>query len=125
MPYIKDMGGTPPTQYILTPNKMRKIETEMNAAIATGRNWSKANTSVTFEGDVAEVRLHGHKIAEIGEGWIQLWSRGYETTTTKSRINAVLEANGLPGERVFQKAYQWFVTQKGGPIPFFDGMILR
>ena len=105
---------------------MRKIEKEMNAAIASGQDWSKANTSVhhNAEEGVAIVRLHGNKIAEIGEGWIQLWSQGYETTTTKSRMNAILEENGLPGERVFQKAYDWFVQQEGGPIPFFDGIRL-
>lgn len=123
MPYIKCMGGTP-TQHTLHTFQMRKIEREMNAAIAQGKNWSKANTSVTFEGEVAEVRLHGHKIAEIGEGWIQLWAHGYETTTTKSRMNAILAENGLPGERVFQKAFNWFVQQEGGPIPFFDGIRL-
>ena len=105
---------------------MRKIESQMNAAIAEGRDWQSGNTSVHFneEEQVAIVRLHGNKIAEIGEGFIQLWSQGYETTTTKSRMNAILEENGLPGERVFAKAYTWFVQQEGGPIPFFDGIRL-
>ena len=125
MPYIKDMGETPQTtslQTIMT----RKIEREMNAAIASGKEWRKANTEVTHNADgVACVYLHGHKIAEIGEGWIQLWSHGYETTTTKSRMNAILAENGIPGECVFQKAFNWFVQQEGGPIPFFDGMRLN
>ena len=105
---------------------MRKIESQMNAAIAEGRDWQSGNTSVHFNSEegVAIVRLHGNKIAEIGEGWIQLWSQGYETTTTKSRMNAILAENGLPGERVFAKAYTWFVQQEGGPIPFFDGIRL-
>ena len=93
---------------------MRKIETEMNAAIASGTNWSKANTSVTFEGEVAEVRLHGNLIAKIGEGFIELFDGGWQTTTTKSRLNAILDANGLPGERVFAKRFEWFVSQAGG-----------
>ena len=49
---------------------MRKIEKEMNAAIAAGTNWSKANTTVTMDGEVAEVRLHGNLIAKVGEGFI-------------------------------------------------------
>jgi len=105
---------------------MRKIERQMNLAIAEGRDWKQANTQVNCDSNgVARVYLHGHKIAEIGEGWIQLWAHGYETTTTKSRMNAILAENGLPGERVFQKAFNWFVQQEGGPIPFFDGMCLR
>ena len=49
---------------------MRKIEAQMNAAIAQGRDWQSGNTSVHFndEEQVAIVRLHGNKIAEI-QGW--------------------------------------------------------
>ena len=33
-----------------------------------------------------------------------------QSNTTKSRLNAILEYNGLPGEkRVYQKAYVWNV----------------
>ena len=105
---------------------MRKIESQMNAAIAKGIDWKSGNTSVHFneEEQVAIVRLHGNKIAEIGEGFITLFDGGWQSTTTKSRLNAILEENGIPGERVFQKAYQWFVSQEGGPIPFFSGMRL-
>lgn len=105
---------------------MRKIETQMNAAIAQGTNWSSGNTTVTFQvPDVAEVRLHGNLIAKIGEGWIQLWDGGWQSKTTKSRLNAILAENGLPGERVFAKQFDWFVDQVGGPIPFFSGMRLN
>lgn len=124
MPYIKGMGGKP-TQHTLHTLQMRKIETEMNRAIATGTNWSKANTSVSFEGEVAEVRLHGNLIARVGEGFIELFDGGWQTTTTKSRLNAILAENGIPGERVFQKAFDWFVSQEGGPVPFFSGMRLN
>ena len=115
--YIKRVKGT--------PLHMRKIETQMNAAIAKGTNWSSGNTTVTFQvPDVAEVRLHGNLIAKIGEGWIQLWDGGWQSKTTKSRLNAILAENGLPGERVFAKSFDWFVQQEGGPIPFFSGMRL-
>lgn len=120
------MGGTPPTN-TLHSNQMRKIEREMNQAIAQGRDWSKANTSVHFNSEegVAIVRLHGNKIAEIGEGFITLFDGGWQTTTTKSRLNAILDANGIPGERVFAKNFDWFVSQAGGAIPFFSGMRLN
>jgi len=106
---------------------MRKIEAQMNAAIAQGRDWQSGNTSVHFndEEQVAIVRLHGNKIAEIGEGFITLFDGGWQTTTTKSRLNAILSENGLPGERVFAKAFDWFVQQEGGPVPFFSGMRLN
>ena len=45
---------------------MRKIEAQMNAAIAGRRNWSKDNTRVEVNkhGDTF-VYLHGHNIATI------------------------------------------------------------
>ena len=106
---------------------MRKIETLMNKAIAKGeRDWKLANTVVqTDDNGVARVFLYGNQIAEIGEGYIQMWDGRHQTHTTKSRLNAILEANGIPGEFVFQKNFQWFVNYEGGPIPFFSGMRLN
>ena len=101
---------------------MRKIETLMNKAIANGNDWSRDNTRVESFGDIAHVYLHGNLISRIGEGWIQLFDGGWQSRTTKSRLNAILEANGLPGEYVFQRNYQWFVNYNGSPIPFFSGM---
>ena len=106
---------------------MRKIETQMNAAIAAGRNWASANTSVQMDGEVATVFLHGNKIAEIGEGYIQIWDGGWQSNTTKSRINAIFDGNGIQGEGVFQKNWSWFarIAQGSGEfatVPFFSGM---
>ena len=104
---------------------MRKIEAQMNAAANASRDWSSANTSVHCHEGVSVVRLHGNKIAEVGEDFITLFDGGWQTTTTKSRLNAILSENGLPGERVFAKAFDWFVQQEGGPVPFFSGMRLN
>ncbi len=124
MLYIRCMGGNPTQHTLISLNTMRKIESQMNDAIAAGRNWSSANTSVQMTDEVACVYLHGNKIAEVGEGFIRLWDGGYQSNTTKSRLNAILEANGLPGERVFAKNFDWYVQQVGGPIPFFSSMRL-
>ena len=94
----------------------------MNKAIENGNDWSLDNTRVETFGDIAHVYLHGNLISKIGEGWIQLFDGGWQSKTTKSRLNAILEANGLPGERVFQRNFQWFVNYNGSPIPFFSGM---
>ena len=107
---------------------MRKIETQMNTAIANGINWQSANTAVTYDeqSDVSRVYLHGNHIATIGEGFIELYDGGWQSNTTKSRLNAIHESNGLPGERVYQKAYVWNVRlQDGTSIPFFSGMRLN
>ena len=105
---------------------MRKIEQQMNNAIAAQKDWSNANTRVENLDGVSYVYLHGHKIAEVGEGFITLYDGGYQTATTKSRLNAVLSENGLPGERVYQKDYVWNVRLTDGTsIPFFSGMRLN
>ena len=101
---------------------MRKIETLMNKAIENGNDWSSDNTTVQTVDEVAHVYLHGNLISKIGEGFIELFDGGYQSKTTKSRLNAILSANGLPGEYVFQRNYQWFVNYNGSPIPFFSGM---
>ena len=106
---------------------MRKIEQQMNKAITAGDNWSSSNTTVTFDPleEVSIVHLHGNKIAEIGEGFIRMWDGGWQSNTTKSRLNAILEEHGLPGERVFAKNFEWRVRmQDGSSIPFFSSMRL-
>ena len=107
---------------------MRKIERLMNAAISNGKNWSSANTSVTHTDDVAQVRLHGNLIAEIGDNFIRLFDGGWQSNTTKSRLNAILAEHGEQGDGVFQKNWQWFVQMNTAQgltvVPFFSSMRL-
>ena len=105
---------------------MRKIETAMNRAITAGVDWKQDNTEVLYspERGASYVHLHGNHIATIGEGFIELYTCGYKTNTTKSRLNAILREHGN-GDSVFQKNYQWFVSVNGEIVPFSEGMILR
>ena len=109
---------------------MRKIEQQMNNAIQNNLNWQSANTSVHFneEENVSIVRLHGNKIAEVGDTFIQLFDGGWQTNTTKSRLNAILSEHGESGDKVFQKDFDWFVqmnTAQGlSVVPFFSSMRL-
>lgn len=98
----------------------------MNAAISAGKDWKSANTAVINNDDIAMVFLHGNKIAEVGENFIRLFDGGWQSNTTKSRLNAILAAHGIDGERVFQKQFNWFLSiANGGAIPFFSGMRLN
>jgi len=103
---------------------MRKIELQMVAAIKDSKDLKVANTEVISCTNVSDVYLHGHLIARIGETWIELFDGGWQTKTTKSRLNAILSAFGMDGECVFQKNFQWFVNYNGSTIPFFSGMRL-
>jgi hypothetical protein len=54
-----------------------------------------------------------------------LFDGGWQTPTTKSRLNAILSAHGVDGEYIFQKKGLWFLNFEGSPIPFFSGMRLN
>ena len=99
---------------------MRKIESEMQAAIAERRNWSKSNTCVSVDSDNnTTVTLHGNTIATIfNNGDMRLSSCGWETVTTKSRLNAIIDVF-LSGCHIFQRDFTWYVGDMN--TPFFDG----
>lgn len=108
---------------------MRKIEQQMNQAITDNVNWQSANTSVVYceETGESKVYLHGNHIATVGEDFVMIFDGGYQSNTTKSRLNAICDEHCIDGEGVFQKAYKWFVrvTKDGGKTfeveEFFSG----
>jgi len=108
---------------------MRKIEQQMNQAITDNVNWQSANTSVVYCEETGEstVYLHGNHIATVGEDFVMIFDGGYQSNTTKSRLNAICDEHCIGGEGVFQKAYKWFVrvTKDGGKTfeveEFFSG----
>ncbi len=110
---------------------MRKIESQMCSAVRFKHDFAKDNTSVTIveenERPVAEVRLHNNLIARIGDGFMQLSSAGWETVTTKSRLNALLRDGVFNGTgcSIFQKDFYWyFDSAETGTVDFVDGMII-
>ena len=119
------MGDNAPFHFTNSPN-MRKIEQQMNDAVANNKNWQSANTSVHFneENGVSIVRLHGNKIAEIGDDYLQIFDGGWQTTTTKSRLNALIDrfCNAVT-DGVFQKDYQWYIRDNNVTRDFDNGYI--
>ena len=93
---------------------MRKIESQMNAAITNGKDWKNANTEVTNIDGVSYVYLHGNLIAEVDDNGIKLYDGGWQSNTTKSRLNAILDEHGIAGEGVFQKNFTWFIRLYNG-----------
>ncbi len=110
---------------------MRKIEREMQQAIcnlSNGQTWRKSNTEVAknSEGDTS-VYLHGNRIAFVSQfGDITLSSCGWDTPTTKSRLNAILDTF-LHGFHVWQRNFTWYIGNTGNcgayknADVFFDG----
>lgn len=100
---------------------MRKIELEMNYAIAHGKNWSKDNTMVRTNSQtgLVDVYLHGHHIASV-DVHTRSWSSWYgkltvnretlsrwPTNTTKSRLRAL-------GADVYTKSFTTYLD--GEPV---------
>ena len=107
---------------------MRLIEKQMNFALSNKANWGKSNTQVVYNESTncSSVYLHGHQIATLDHvnQALKLSSCGYQTNTTKSRLNAILCEIDY-GCKVFQKNWDWyFKSNNNQTVDFWDGMIL-
>ena len=92
---------------------MRKIESQMCSAIQRNINWQSSNTAVTFDEEtgISTVYLHGNKIAEVSDNDMTIFDGGWQSNTTKSRLNALCSEFCIAGEGVVQKNFQWFVRK--------------
>ena len=108
---------------------MRKIETQMNSAIRSRRDWHSGNTRVEITEDKrALVYLHGNLIANVEDNLVQIFDGGWQSNTTKSRLNAIIEEFLIPYQGVFQKNWNWFVKLSEdftNCIPFESGMVIN
>ena len=102
---------------------MRKIEEQMNQALRNFSNWSSGNTTVTSTKEEMLVHLHGNHIATVNKATmtINLFDGGWQSNTTKSRLNAILN-EFADGCSVFQRNFTWFVSTFYGFKPFVSGM---
>ena len=109
---------------------MRKIEREMCAALTNERNWRKDNTSVEWttlnDEYYAEVRLHGHIIGEYHPRSKEMWlgDAGWQTVTTKSRLNALIGEFVRPADGIFQKDWTWYLIHDGATLPWTGNGVL-
>ena len=105
---------------------MRQIERDMLSAIKLGKCWRKANTEVyTNDNNASLVYLHGNHIATVTYNKVSVFDGGWQTNTTKSRLNAII--NSLCDGRmfgVFQKNYQWFIKDAVVNVEFENGYTL-
>ena len=104
---------------------MRKVEMQMNTAIRNRVNWSGGNTTVMINenNNKAKVFLHGNLIAEVCNEFVAIFDGGWQTVTTKSRLNALL-AEFRPQARVFQKDFVWFIKHGKNNFVFQSGSLV-
>jgi hypothetical protein len=76
---------------------MRKIESDLIRAINTGAPFNAGNTRIDRVGDDLRVRLHGNLIACREHGLWTFCLAGWNTSTTRSRINAIAHEYGAHG----------------------------
>jgi len=108
---------------------MRKIETQMNQALRTFSNWSSGNTTVTSTPNEMKVHLHGNHIATLDKITMDLFifDGGWQSNTTKSRLNAILHEFTYGDCSVIQRNFTWFLNDRlfNKPVPFFSGMAIN
>ena len=99
----------------------------MNRAIVNKNDWSNSNTEVNYNSntDCSSVYLHGNQIATVDHNTnaVKLSSCGWQSVTTKSRLNAILQ-EVITGASVFQRNWNWFINYNNATHDFNDGMIL-
>ena len=89
----------------------------MIQAIVDKRGWHKSNTAVMYSPSrqVSCVYLHGNLIAVVDKDTVQVYDGGWQSNTTKSRLNALindLTAGHING--VYQQDFHWYVSDKHG-----------
>jgi len=111
---------------------MRLIERQMINAIQHKLDWRKDNTEVLYSPsrDVSCVYLHNNLIATIDKHSVEIYDGGWQSNTTKSRLNAII--NGLcdgVNQGVYQHKFEWFIQddEDGAKftIPFDNGYTFK
>ena len=96
---------------------MRQIEQNLiNAIRERKKAWSQDNTTISYNENTEtyDVFLHGNKIASIDydNREVLLSSCGWRTSTTKSRLNAILTALRADGG-IRQIRNRWQICTNG------------
>tara|TARA_R100001443_G_scaffold112196_1_gene125572 strand:+ start:1215 stop:1556 length:342 start_codon:yes stop_codon:yes gene_type:complete len=95
---------------------MRKVEQQMCEAIQSNKNWTSGNTSVITEDNTSKVYLHGNHIATVDDDSMTIFDGGWQSNTTKSRLNALCDEFCVAGEGVFQQDFAWYVRLFVGAV---------
>lgn len=88
---------------------MRKITSNAIQAFNSARNFKDGATEVQSGDGITHLLLHGHNIARIGPDGLEINLCGWNTPTTRERLN------GLPSVSVSTK--QGYAFLNGKPIP--------
>ena len=96
---------------------MRKISLDSATALVNNKGFKRDNTTVRN----GVMRLYNNPIVWIEKGVLNLSDCGWQTVTTKDRLNAVLSVFNLG--HIFQKDYEWFYSDQDGSITSFNSFM--
>ncbi len=103
---------------------MRLIEQQMCNAVINKNDWRKDNTEVMYSPsrNVCCVYLHKNLIATIDDSSVEIYDGGWQSNTTKSRLNALINTL-CDGTRcgVYQHKFEWFITYNHETVEFEHG----
>jgi hypothetical protein len=68
-------------------------------------------------------QYHATKVVQWDDRKIILNSNGWQTYTTKARMNQTSNQFML-GFSIYQENFKWYVLHKGKTVPYYDGMEL-
>ena len=95
---------------------MRLIEQQMIDAIKERKDWKKDNTrieTINYNDTYvcSNVYLHNNLIGVIGTNQVEVYDGGWQSNTTKSRLNAIIKGlcDGFTCS-VYQHKFEWFIT---------------
>ena len=87
--------------------------------------WCVNNWGTKWDAGDVDIEYQDSEILELefdtASNDFNISSAGWETVTTKSRLNAILE-EFCDGARVVQRDFEWFLSDFGTLKPFVDGM---
>lgn len=93
---------------------MRKVSKQTAYAFKCKRPLKVGNSKVEYLEAMGQVEyyLHGNRIAKLRNGVLELTNCGWNTVTTKERLNSILTMMELP-YRIYQKNFEWFIGGNG------------
>lgn len=104
---------------------MRKITEHAAWAFVCRENFRQSNTQVLVMGDTVTLGLHGNAIARREGGKLSISLAGWDTLTTRERLNGLLDVLGLDSRLVRVKGETVLVTGSDtAEMPLYDWVTL-
>ena len=106
---------------------MRKITEQAVKAFMNGESKSFGNTMVEHliqpHMTSTHLYLHGNEIGRLSNNVLTIDSCGWETNTTKERLNGLLSQYGLGN--IYSENKEWFYQNGAYIVAFEDGMTIK